>query len=279
MSRSDRIIIFGGRAGRAKGASRRRWQGSALHFARKTTKTPAGKIIVNNNYDMFDPNDILYEDNHLLIVNKHCGDLVQPDPSGESALEDRIKAFIKERDAKPGAVFLGVVHRIDRPVSGAVIFAKTSKALVRLNEMIREGRIRKTYWALTERTPDPESGQLDHYILRDGRTNRSRAYVSPKGDAKLARLRYATLGASARYTLVEVELLTGRHHQIRAQLSAVGCPIRGDLKYGAKRSLPGGGISLHSRSVEFVHPVRGEVIRVTAPVPAGDNLWADFENC
>ena len=199
---------------------------------------------------MFNPDDILYEDNHLLIVNKRCGDLVQPDPSGESALEDQIKAFIKRRDAKPGEVFLGVVHRIDRPVSGAVVFAKTSKALVRLNEMIREGRIHKVYWALTEATPDPESGELRHYILRDGRTNRSRACDAPKGDAKEARLRYATLGAGTNYTLVEVELLTGRHHQIRAQLSKVGCPIRGDLKYGARRSLPGGGISLHSRRVE-----------------------------
>ena len=227
---------------------------------------------------MFSSDDILYEDNHLLVVNKHAGDLVQPDPSGESALEDQIKAFIKRRDAKPGAVFLGVVHRIDRPVSGAVLFAKTSKALVRLNEMIREGRIRKTYWALTERTPDPESGELLHYILRDGRTNRSRAFDAPKGDARQARLRYATLGAGTRYTLVEVELITGRHHQIRAQLSKIGCPIRGDLKYGAKRSLPGGGISLHSRRVEFEHPVRRSPVSVTAPVPAGDNLWAHFEN-
>lgn len=227
---------------------------------------------------MFQPEDILYEDNHLLVVNKHAGDLVQPDPSGESALEDQIKAYIKQRDAKPGAVFLGVVHRIDRPVSGAVLFAKTSKALVRLNEMIREGQIRKTYWALTEQTPDPEAGKLCHYILRDGRTNRSRVYDAPKGDAKLARLRYATLGVGTHYTLVEVELLTGRHHQIRAQLAKIGCPIRGDLKYGARRSLPGGGISLHSRRVEFEHPVRREPVSVTAPVPAGDNLWAWFEN-
>lgn len=227
---------------------------------------------------MFDPGDILFEDNHLLLVNKRCGDLVQPDPSGESALEDQIKAFIKERDAKPGEVFLGVVHRIDRPVSGVVIFAKTSKALVRLNEMIREGRIRKVYWALTEAAPDPLSGQLRHYILRDGKTNRSRALDAPKGDAKEARLRYETIGAGTNYTLVEVELLTGRHHQIRAQLSKIGCPIRGDLKYGAKRSLPGGGISLHSRRVEFEHPVRREPLSVTAPVPAGDNLWGYFEN-
>ena len=231
-----------------------------------------------NTPNMFTPEDILYEDNHLLVVNKHCGDLVQPDPSGGSALEDQIKAFIKRRDAKPGEVFLGVVHRIDRPVSGAVLFAKTSKALTRLNEMIREGRIRKIYWALTEQAPDPLSGELCHYILRDGRANRSRACDAPKADAKQARLRYATLGAGTHYTLVEVELLTGRHHQIRAQLSKIGCPIRGDLKYGARRSLPGGGISLHSRSVEFEHPVRHEPVAVTAPVPADDNLWAYFEN-
>lgn len=227
---------------------------------------------------MFSPDDILYEDNHLLVVNKHCGDLVQPDPSGGSALEDRIKAFIKARDGKPGEVFLGVVHRIDRPVSGAVLFAKTSKALVRLNEMIREGRIRKVYWALTENRPEAESGELLHYILRDGRTNRSRAFDAPRPEAKQARLKYRMAGAGTNYTLLEVELLTGRHHQIRAQLAKIGCPIRGDLKYGARRSLPGGGISLHSRQVAFEHPVRREPVEVTAPVPAGDNLWACFEN-
>ncbi len=226
---------------------------------------------------MFQTEDILYEDNHLLVVNKHCGDLVQPDPSGESALEDQIKAYIKRRDAKPGAVFLGVVHRIDRPVSGAVLFAKTSKALTRLNEMIREGEIRKIYWALTEKSPVPEEGELHHYILRDGRTNRSRAIDAPVEGSKPSRLRYRTLGVGTNYSLVEVELLTGRHHQIRAQLSKVGCPIRGDLKYGARRSNPGGGISLHSRSIEMLHPVRKEPLRVVAPVPAGDNLWTWFE--
>ena len=225
---------------------------------------------------MFSPDDILYEDNHLLIVNKHCGDLVQPDPSGESALEDRIKRFIKERDGKPGEVFLGVVHRIDRPVSGAVLFAKTSKALVRLNEMIREGRIRKVYWALTENRPEAESGELRHYILRDGRTNRSKAFDAPRPEAKEARLRYRVAAASTNYSLVEVDLLTGRHHQIRAQLSKIGCPIKGDLKYGARRSNPDGGISLHSRRVELIHPVRKEPICVTAPVPQ-DNLWQFFE--
>ncbi|MBR5849998.1 MAG: RluA family pseudouridine synthase [Alistipes sp.] len=226
---------------------------------------------------MFSPEDILYEDNHLLVVNKHAGDLVQPDPSGESALEDQIKAFIKRRDSKPGQVFLGVVHRIDRPVSGAVIFAKTSKALARLNEMIRQGEIKKYYWALVEERPEAETGSLTHYILRDGRTNRSKALRQPRGEAKEGRLNYRMIGAGTHYTLLEVELLTGRHHQIRAQLSAIGCPIRGDLKYGAKRSIAGGGISLHSRRVGFDHPTRHEWIEVTAPVPKGDNLWAYFE--
>lgn len=225
---------------------------------------------------MFVPEDILYEDNHLLVVNKRCGDLVQPDPSGGPALEQQIKEYIRRRDGKPGDVFLGVVHRIDRPVSGAVLFAKTSKALVRLNEMIREGRIKKTYWALTEERPDPEEGELRHYIVRDEKTNRSRAFDAPRKAGREARLRYRMLGAATHYTLVEVDLITGRHHQIRAQLSKAGWPIRGDLKYGARRSNPDGGISLHSRRVEFVHPVRREPLAVTAPVPEGDNLWAFF---
>jgi 23S rRNA pseudouridine1911/1915/1917 synthase len=225
---------------------------------------------------MFNPRDILYEDNHLLVVNKHCGDLVQPDPSGESALEDQIKFYLKHRDDKPGDVFLGVVHRIDRPVSGAVLFAKSSKALVRLNEMIRNGCIQKKYWAITEQRPTPLEGTLRHWILRDGKSNRSYAYDVPKRDAKESELRYQTLGASTNYTLLEVELLTGRHHQIRAQLSKIGCPIRGDLKYGARRSNRDGGISLHSRSIELIHPVKREQICVEAPVPENDNLWAFF---
>ncbi len=226
---------------------------------------------------MFSAGDILYEDNHILVVNKRCGDLVQPDPSGESALEDQIKEFIRVRDSKPGAVFLGVVHRIDRPVSGAVIFAKTSKSLVRLNEMIRDKAIRKVYWALTEHAPVPEVGTLRHYIMRDPKSNRSRALTAPRTGSKEAILEYSVLGVSTSYSLVEVILLTGRHHQIRAQLSKVGCPIRGDLKYGAKRSNSNGGISLHSRCVEFEHPVRKEPIKVVAPTPAGDKLWAFFE--
>lgn len=227
---------------------------------------------------MFSKEDILYEDNHLLVVNKHCGDLVQPDPDGTSALEDQIKAFIKIRDNKPGTVYLGVVHRIDRPVSGVVLFAKTSKSLVRLNEMIRKGEISKRYWAIVESRPQHDRAQLVGYLLRDAKSNRSKVYSTPKADAKEARLNYEVLGASDRYTLLEVELLTGRHHQIRAQLSGEGCPIKGDLKYGAKRSNPGGGISLHSRSIEFMHPVRKEEqVRVVAPVPK-ENLWQFFED-
>lgn len=225
---------------------------------------------------MFTQRDILYEDNHLIVVNKHAGDAVQPDPTGCPALENEIKEFIKARDRKEGNVFLGVVHRIDRPVSGAVVFAKTSKALVRLNEMLRDGKFSKTYWAVTEEMPRPEEGELRHWLLRDGRTNRSHVYNSPKSDAKEARLKYRLLCRSDRYSLVEVDLLTGRHHQIRAQLAKIGCPIKGDLKYGAKRSNPDGGISLHSRSLEFMHPVRKEMLKVSAPVPAGDNLWRYF---
>ena len=226
---------------------------------------------------MFTINDILYEDNHLLIVNKHAGDLVQSDPDGTEAIEDQIKAMIKIRDHKPGAVFLGVVHRIDRPVSGAVIFAKTSKALARLNEMIRDHKIRKTYWAITEARPNEEEGTLPHWIVRNPKTNRSHAHQRPKGDGKEAILDYQVLSASTNYTLLEVDLKTGRHHQIRAQLSAIGCPIKGDLKYGAKRSNKDGGISLHSRRVEFQHPVGGATIAITAPVPQEDNLWRFFE--
>lgn len=226
---------------------------------------------------MFTVNDILYEDNHIMVVNKHAGDLVQSDPDGTEAIEDQIKAMIKIRDHKPGAVFLGVVHRIDRPVSGAVLFAKSSKALTRLNEMIRSGQIKKSYWAITESCPSEEEGELRHWIVRNAKTNRSHAHLRPKSDGKEALLSYRVLGASTNYTLVEVDLKTGRHHQIRAQLSAIGCSIKGDLKYGAKRSNRDGGISLHSRRIEFKHPVRGEFMSITAPVPKSDNLWSFFE--
>ncbi|MFR9503952.1 MAG: RNA pseudouridine synthase [Rikenellaceae bacterium] len=226
---------------------------------------------------MFHPEDIIYEDNHLLAVNKRCGDLVQPDPSGQSALEDQVKAFIKVRDNKPGEVYLGVAHRIDRPVSGLVLFAKSSKALVRLNELIRDRKIEKRYWAVVEGEPSIERVELTHHLVKDAKNHKSRVYDTPKSGSKEAKLRYHTIGATTNYNLVEVELLTGRHHQIRAQLSKVGCPIKGDLKYGSRRSNPNGGIMLHSRSMSFIHPVRKEQITITATTPTGDSLWDLFE--
>ena len=226
---------------------------------------------------MFNPNDILYEDNHLLVVNKRVGDLVQPDKTSDDALENYLKAFLKVRDHKPGDVFLGVVHRIDRPVSGAVLFAKTSKALVRLNEMIRKGEIKKHYWAIVEARPATEQGSLRHYILRDGKTNRSHAYNAPHKDAKEAKLNFEMIGCSDRYTLLDIELLTGRHHQIRCQLATALAPIKGDLKYGSPRSNVDGSICLHAREVRFIHPVSKQEIKVLAPYPELP-LWQKFDS-
>ncbi|MCL2561019.1 MAG: RluA family pseudouridine synthase [Rikenellaceae bacterium] len=226
---------------------------------------------------MFTRDRILYEDNHLIAVGKLAGELVQPDAENTSALEDEIKDFIKKRDKKPGGVFLGVAHRIDRPVSGVVMFAKTSKALARLNEMFKNRTIEKRYWAIVEQLPEPSEGILEHYISRDGRTNRAHVYTSQKGDAKLARLAYTHLASSRNYHLLEVDLQTGRHHQIRAQLAKIGSPIRGDLKYGAARSNPDGGISLHARSLDFEHPVTRQRLVITAPAPSDDNLWRFFQ--
>lgn len=211
-----------------------------------------------------------------MAVNKRPGTPVQADPSGDSALEDEVKAFIKRRDAKPGGVFLGVIHRIDRPVSGVVLLAKTSKALARMNEAVRSRDVEKRYLAVVPRMPDEEEGELLHYIVRDGRKNRSYAYDAPRKDAKEARLRYRVAARSDRYVLLEIDLITGRHHQIRAQLSRSLSPIRGDLKYGAPRSNPDGSISLHARSVTFTHPVTGERITVTAPLP-DERVWRLFE--
>lgn len=216
---------------------------------------------------------VLYEDNHIIAVNKTCNEIVQGDRTGDMPLSDMVKAYLKEKYQKPGEVFLGVPHRLDRPTSGVVLFARTSKALTRLNEMFRSHeKIQKTYWAITEHAPVPSEGRLEHYLLRKEQQNKS--YVVQEGtqNAKLAKLTYRTLGHSDRYYLVEVHLETGRHHQIRCQLSAIGCPIKGDLKYGAKRSNPDGGISLHARSIAFQHPVSKEFIRIVAPVP-NDRLW------
>ncbi len=229
---------------------------------------------------MFSAEHIIYEDNHLIVVNKLSGDLVQPDPSGSSALEDQIKAFLRVRENKAGDAFLGVVHRIDRPVSGAVLFAKRSKALVRLNEMVRQRSVEKRYWAIVERAPEGEMGEvreLIHHISRDQKQNRSRATDTPRPTSKEARLKYQILSRSNNYTLLEIELITGRHHQIRAQLSAIGSPIKGDLKYGAKRSNPDGGISLHSRKLSFIHPMSHERCTIIAPIPSPDALWSFFE--
>lgn len=212
----------------------------------------------------------------MMAVNKRPGTPVQADTSGDSALEDEVKAFIKRRDAKPGGVFLGVIHRIDRPVSGVVLLAKTSKALARMNEAVRSRDVEKRYLAVVPRMPDEEEGELLHYIVRDGRKNRSYAYDAPHKDAKEARLRYRVAARSDRYVLLEIDLITGRHHQIRAQLSRSLSPIRGDLKYGAPRSNPDGSISLHARSVTFTHPVTGERITVTAPLP-DERVWRLFE--
>lgn len=215
---------------------------------------------------------VLYEDNHIIIVRKESGEIVQGDKTGDRTLADDVKAYIKEQYAKPGAVFLGVVHRLDRPVAGLVVFARTSKALSRLNDMFRNGEVKKTYWAIVKNTPVPESGTLSHWLVRNEKQNKSYAYTTEKPDSKLARLNYRTLAKSDNYTLVEVELLTGRHHQIRCQLSSIGCPIKGDLKYGAPRSNPDGNISLFARSVDFIHPVSKQHIHIDADVPA-DNLW------
>lgn len=219
---------------------------------------------------------ILYEDNHILVVNKKSGEITQGDKTGDECLADSYKAFIAQRDSKPGKVFMGIPHRLDRPVSGICILAKTSKALERLTAMFREGEVHKTYWALCCERPARDQALLEGWLNRNEAQNKSYMVADGAGDrparfkeAKLARLEYRYLRSTERYHLLEVKLLTGRHHQIRCQLSHMGCPIKGDLKYGAPRSNPDGSISLHSREVRFVHPVRKEEMIITAPVPSG----------
>ena len=220
---------------------------------------------------------VLYEDNHIIIVNKESGEIVQGDKTGDVPLSEIVKAWIKEKYNKPGNVFLGVVHRLDRPVSGVVVFAKTSKALARLNAMFaKHDEVRKTYWALTKKRPEVEQGTLMHWLVRNEKQNKSYAYDAERPNSKKAILNYKVIGSTDRYTLIEVELLTGRHHQIRCQLAKIGCPIKGDLKYGAERSNPDGSISLLARKVEFVHPVSKELIMIEAPLP-DDALWQNFK--
>lgn len=218
---------------------------------------------------------VVYEDNHIIIINKRPGEIVQGDKTGDEPLVETVKRWIKEKYAKPGNVFLGVVHRLDRPVGGLVVFAKTSKALARMNEMFRNGEVRKTYWALTRNLPAEPEARLVHYISTTERNNKSYASLSPKPGAKQAVLIYRHLASSDRYHLLEVNLETGRKHQIRVQLSAIGSPIKGDLKYGDKRSNPDGSISLMARRIQFIHPVSGKEIDVTAPLP-DDPLWQAF---
>ncbi len=219
--------------------------------------------------------EILYEDNHLIIVNKCCGEIVQSDKSGDTPLEQIIKDYLKKKYHKPGEVFLGIVHRIDRPVSGIVVFARTSKALIRLNQMFQDKGVKKTYWAIVKELPPETSGKLTHYILRNTQSNRSYCYPTEKQGSKKAILHYRLVASSDRYHLLEIGLETGRHHQIRCQLAAIGCPIRGDLKYGYPRSNPDGGISLHARNIHFKHPVKDEEINIEAPLP-DEPLWKAF---
>lgn len=219
---------------------------------------------------------IPYEDNHILAINKLVGEIVQGDKTGDEPLSETLKQFIKERDAKPGNVFMGVTHRLDRPVSGVVLFAKTSKALSRLNELFRTGDIKKTYWAIVKNRPPKDEDMLTHYLTRNEKQNKSTAHSKPVPNAKEAKLIYKLIASSDTYHLLEIQLLTGRHHQIRSQLTAIGCPIKGDLKYGFPRSNPDGGISLHARSAELIHPVKKESLKIVAPVP-NEKLWKWFE--
>ena len=222
--------------------------------------------------------EVLYEDNHIIAVNKKISDIVQADKTGDTPLSEEVKAYIKKKYNKPGEVYLGIPHRVDRPVSGVVIFARTSKALTRLNKMFQEHEkeISKIYWAIVGNLPAEDHAVLTHYLMRDPEKNKSYAYNQPKTGAKEATLEYKLLGSSQRYYLLEVKLYTGRHHQIRCQLAKIGCPIKGDLKYGFPRSNEGGGISLHARSITFKHPVSREMITITAKPPLNDPLWKVF---
>lgn len=215
---------------------------------------------------------VLFEDNHLIAVSKRPGDLVQGDKTGDQPLSEVVKSYIKKKYQKPGAVFLGVIHRLDRPTSGLVIFARTSKALSRMNALFAEGKTRKSYRAIVGRAPDPPSRELVHYLQRNPKQNKSYAFPDPGKGRKRALLSYETIQALDHYYMLDIALKTGRHHQIRAQLAAIGCPIKGDLKYGAPRSNPDGSIHLHARQLAFIHPVRKTQVSITAPYPR-EALW------
>ena len=219
---------------------------------------------------------VVYEDNHIIVVNKTSSEIVQGDKTGDTPLSEMVQQYLKEKYNKPGNVFIGVPHRLDRPVSGLVVLAKTSKALSRLNDMFRTGEVQKTYWAIVKERPRELEGELEHWLVRNEKQNKSYAFDKEKPGAKKAILRYKLIGHSQNYHLLEVDLETGRHHQIRCQLAKMGCPIKGDLKYGSPRSNPDGSICLHARRVKFIHPVSKQEIDLTAPLPPG-NLWNGFE--
>lgn len=233
--------------------------------------------LVNKMSQYFDDSQIVYEDNHMLVINKKAGQLVQGDKTGDLSLLELIKDLIKKRDEKPGNVFLGLVHRIDRPTSGLVIYAKTSKALSRLTQMVKNREVKKTYWAIVSKEMIPNSQRLIHYLKKNEKNNKAIVYPKATEGAKESILTYNLIKTLDNYLLLEVDLETGRHHQIRAQLSKIGIPIKGDLKYGAPRSNSDGGISLHARKLEFVHPVTKENIQIIAPVPQNDAVWKACE--
>lgn len=220
--------------------------------------------------------NVIYEDNHIIIVNKAVSEIVQGDKTGDKPLSEIVKEWLKEKYNKPGNVFCGVTHRLDRPVTGIVVFAKTSKALSRLNEMFKNKEVKKTYWAIVKNEPKQKQGTLTNFLVRNEKQNKSYAYDFEKANSKKAILHYRQIAKSDNYNLLEIDLETGRHHQIRCQLSKMGCTIKGDLKYGADRSNPDGGICLHARKISFIHPVSKIEIEVVAPVP-NDNLWKSFE--
>ncbi|MDR3118168.1 MAG: RNA pseudouridine synthase [Mediterranea sp.] len=218
---------------------------------------------------------VVYEDNHIIVVNKANSEIVQGDKTGDVPLSESVKQYLKDKYRKPGNVFVGVAHRLDRPVSGLVVFARTGKALARLNDMFREGTVEKIYWAVVKNIPEEAEGEKVHYLVRNEKQNKSYAYDREVPNSKKAVLHYKVIGRSENYHLLEVNLKTGRHHQIRCQLAKMGCPIKGDLKYGSPRSNPDGSICLHARRIRFVHPVSKEDIDLTAPAPE-DNLWSSF---
>ncbi len=222
------------------------------------------------------PEQICYEDNHIIIINKMPSEIVQGDKTGDLPLSEKVKNFIKQRDQKPGNVFCGVIHRLDRPVSGLVIFAKTSKALSRFNELFRDKTIEKTYLAVVKNKPPKDKDQLTHYLIKNEKTNMSRAHVKPVSGGLKAELEYEVTGSSDNYHLLQIRLFTGRHHQIRAQLSAIGSPIKGDLKYGFNRSNDGGFIHLHSYRIFFTHPIKLEPVDITVFPLTGDPVWTFF---